>query len=235
MGQKLSISFTGNVEYMKKLKTKPPSEGFLLAWDPVKQKEAWARAAGHGPQRRHLGHCGGLVFSGNSANDVRGVSRRYRREAVAHGYAGRDDGWSVTYEVAGEQYVAVVAGFRQAGSDSYYAPNYSRLLVYKLGGAASLPAALPFTPPVLNPPAAFGTPRAAQAWRRGLRPDVQHLPMVRMACRAACSRTCATAARSRASRLFRSIVIDGVLSKNGMVSFRSAGFAGRCGSGCAPM
>ena len=37
----------------------------------------------------------------------------------------------VSYEVDGEQYVAVVAGFRQTGN--YYAPNYSRLLVLQAG------------------------------------------------------------------------------------------------------
>ena len=56
MGQKLSISFAGNQAFMAKLKTQPVSEGFLLAWDPVKQKEAWRVPLGSGAQRRHAGH-----------------------------------------------------------------------------------------------------------------------------------------------------------------------------------
>ncbi len=43
-----------------------------------------------------------------------------------------------------------------------------------------------------------------------------------MACRAACSRTCATARRWPASRHSAAIVIDGALTKNGMVSFKAA-------------
>jgi alcohol dehydrogenase (cytochrome c)/quinohemoprotein ethanol dehydrogenase len=37
------------------------------------------------------------------------------------------------------------------GAD-YYAPNYSRMLVFGLNGKAQLPATTPYTPPALNPP-----------------------------------------------------------------------------------
>jgi mono/diheme cytochrome c family protein len=121
-----------------------------------------------------------------------------------------------TYEVDGEQYVAVVAGFRQTGS--YYAPNYSRVLVYKLGGQAKLPDPAPFTPPALNPPAAFGTPQTiahgqeiygrfcstchgTDGLSRGMFPDLRY----------------AGAIQSEAA--FKAIVIDGALTPNGMVSF----------------
>src|SRR5690606_17548809 len=66
-------------------------------------------------------------------------------------------GGSASYEIDGEQYVAVVAG-QGSGRGGYWAPNYARLLVYKLGGAAVLPEPVTFNPPVLNPPANFGTP-----------------------------------------------------------------------------
>ncbi len=47
---------------------------------------------------------------------------------------------AATYMLDGEQYVSVVTGVRPNGG--YYAPNYSRLLVFKLGGTGSLPALL---------------------------------------------------------------------------------------------
>ncbi len=126
----------------------------------------------------------------------------------------------VTYEVDGEQYVAVQAGFRQTGS--YYAPNNSRLLVYKLGAAGTLPAEVPFPDPVLNPPAAFGTPamiahgeevygrfcstcHGSDGLSRGMFPDLRY------------------SAALAAAEAFHAIVIDGALSQKGMVSFKPAG------------
>jgi quinohemoprotein ethanol dehydrogenase len=219
MGQKLSISFAGNQEMMRKLKTPPVSEGFLLAWDPVQQKEAWRVPLGTGRSGGTLATAGGLVFAGNSGNEF----AAYRADTGAKLWqTGTQSGamaGPVTYEVDGEQYVAVVAGFRQTGS--YYAPNYSRLLVYKLGGTASLPAEVPFPDPVLNPPAAFGEPatiaHGEEVYGRfcstchgsdgragGMFPDLRY------------SGALASAAA------FNAIVMEGALAKNGMVSFAKA-------------
>src|SRR5690606_37446806 len=41
MGQKLGISFAGNAEVTAQLENPPVRKGFLLAWDPLKQEEAW--------------------------------------------------------------------------------------------------------------------------------------------------------------------------------------------------
>ncbi len=219
MGQKLSISFAGNQQYMSKLKAQPVSDGFLLAWDPVKQKEAWRAPLGQGRSGGTLATAGGLVFAGNSGNEFAAYradtgEKLWRADTQTGTMAG-----PVSYEIDGEQYVAVVAGFRQTGN--YYAPNYSRILVYKLGGTATLPEAVPFPAPVLNPPAAFGT--AAQLTQgeqvygrfcstchgsdglsRGMFPDLRYSGALASA------------------EAFRTIVIEGALSKNGMVSFRSA-------------
>src|SRR5690606_11546026 len=61
----------------------------------------------------------------------------------------------VTYMLDGEQYVAVVGGFKN--TRSYYESNGSRLFVFKLGGNAQLPPEQEFTMPPLNPPENFGT------------------------------------------------------------------------------
>ncbi|HTY48905.1 MAG TPA: c-type cytochrome, partial [Steroidobacteraceae bacterium] len=57
----------------------------------------------------------------------------------------------ISYQVDGRQYVAVSVG--GAASD-YYAPNYSRMLVFALGGTATLPPPQPYTPRALLPPPA---------------------------------------------------------------------------------
>jgi len=219
MGQKLSISFAGNQAFMRKLKTPPVSEGFLLAWDPVNRKEVWRAPLGDGRSGGALATAGGLVFAGNSANQF----AAYRADNgmklwSADTQTGTMAG-PVSYELAGEQYVAVVAGFRQTGD--YYAPNYSRVLVYKLGAAGKLPDPVPFPDPVLNPPAAFGgqevvshgeqlygrfcsTCHGADGLSRGMFPDLRYSPAL------------ATQAA------FAQVVIDGVRSQNGMVSFSRA-------------
>ena len=219
MGQKLSISFAGNQEYMRKLKKPPVSEGFLLAWDPVQKKEVWRASLGSGRSGGALSTAGGLVFAGNSENQFVAYradngAKLWSTDTQTGTMAG-----PISYALDGEQYVAVVAGFRQTGN--YYAPNHSRLLVYKMGGNATLPAAAPFPEPVLDPPAAFGnaetlqhgeqvygrfcsTCHGADGLSRGMFPDLRYSPAL------------------ATDVAFKQVVLDGVRTQNGMVSFAKA-------------
>jgi mono/diheme cytochrome c family protein len=221
MGQKLSISFAGNVEFMKKLKQQPVSEGFLLAWDPVKQQEAWRVPLGADRSGGTLATAGNLVFAGNSRNEFAAYRASSGEKLWGFDTQVGTMAGPVMYELDGEQYVAVVAGFRGGGGGSYYDPNYSRLLVFRQGATAKLPAPAPHVEPVLNPPPSFGTAaqlkqgvqlygalcstcHGSDGLSRGLFPDLRY----------------SGALASDAA--FRNIVIDGALAKNGMVSFRSA-------------
>jgi quinohemoprotein ethanol dehydrogenase len=140
--------------------TPEPKKGYLLAWDPVKQKEAW-RADHRGPWN------GGAVATGGNLvaqGDAAGYFNVYRADTG-------EKLWSmfaqsaimagpVTYEVDGEQYIAVLSGWGSAFSlqagrvaaSSGNLRNVSRVLVFKLGGTATLP---PLEPRqlVINPPA----------------------------------------------------------------------------------
>ena len=61
---------------------RPNVKGYLIAWDPVKQKEVW-RANYLGPWNGGmLTTAGNLVVQGNAAGDFSCLSRRYRRKAV---------------------------------------------------------------------------------------------------------------------------------------------------------
>src|SRR5258708_5341765 len=125
------------------------NEGFLLAWDPVRQREAW-RVTYRGPWN------GGVVTTaGNivAQGDASGNFNVYRA----------DNGgklWSMfaqsgiiaapsTFEVGGEQYIAVLSGWGgsyalsggRAAAMSGNLRNVSRLLVFKLGGRPPLPPA----------------------------------------------------------------------------------------------
>ncbi len=219
MGQKLSISFAKSAAMLKQADAPKFNEGYLLAWDPVNKKEAWRAKKEGARSGGTLATAGDLVFAGNSANEFAAYradtgERLWGADTQTGALAG-----PVTYEVDGEQYVAVVAGFRQTGS--YWAPNYSRLLVYKLGGKAQLPAPVDFPAPLLNPPAAFGTPEViahgeetygrfcstchgSDGLSRGMFPDLRYAGAI------------------NTPEAFKTIVLDGALSKNGMVSFAKA-------------
>jgi mono/diheme cytochrome c family protein len=221
MGQKLSISMVkGFAMYDQPGAPKRVNSGALLAWDPVNQKEAWKVPFEGGRGGGTMATAGGLVFQGNSKNQEFAAYRADNGEKL----------WSmpvqtgivagaVTYEVEGEQYVAVAAGARTGGN--YYAPNYSRVLAFKLGGMASLPPVVDPPPQVLNPPPAFGTKEmlahGAETYNRfcgtchgtdgqsrGMFPDLRY------------------SAALNSADVFNSIVVDGALSANGMVSFMTA-------------
>jgi quinohemoprotein ethanol dehydrogenase len=91
--------------------TKPVNKGYLLAWDPVNQKEVW-RANYLGPWNGGvLTTAGNLVVQGNAVGEL----GAYRADT------GQKLWWTstqspviaapVSYAVDGEQYIAVLAGW----------------------------------------------------------------------------------------------------------------------------
>ena len=127
--------------------------GRLKAWDPVSRKVVWETPAftNNRPSGGALATAGGLVFQGNGAGeelrayDAKNGAQLWSYKAQTAVYAG-----PITYELDGEQYIAQsVGGVAQGG---YFAPGYARMLVFKLGGTATLPPNQPYTPPPLNPP-----------------------------------------------------------------------------------
>src|SRR6266446_3211338 len=140
----------------------PGVKGRLLAWDPVHQKEAW-RVEYLGPWNGGvLTTAGKLVAQGDAAgnfNVYRADSgeKLWSMSAQSAVMAG-----PMTYEVNGEQYIAVMSGWGggyplMQGTDSAKSGNLrsvSRVLVFKVGGTATLPALAPQQQLVFNPPPA---------------------------------------------------------------------------------
>jgi alcohol dehydrogenase (cytochrome c)/quinohemoprotein ethanol dehydrogenase len=135
----------------------------------------------------------------------------------------------MTYSINGEQYVAVLAGWGGAydlasgvvADKSGPVRNISRLLVFKLGGAAKLPPVPAMAKQVLDPPPFTGTPQQVAhggdlyarycsvchgdaAVAGGLVPDLRHSGAIGDA------------------ETIKAVVIGGALQHNGMVSFASA-------------
>src|SRR5690606_33624905 len=115
----------------EKLKSDAPRQAtaFLVAWDPVAQREVWRSEARGNVGSGVLSTAGGLVFQGSPNGEFSAYrdsdgKKLWSTDARTGVVAG-----AISYAVDGEQYIAQLAGY---GSRDYYTGNHSRLLVFKL-------------------------------------------------------------------------------------------------------
>jgi len=126
----------------------------LLAWDPVQQQAAWRVDTPGVTNGGVIATQGGLVFQGQS--DGRFVAHDARSGAAlwSHDMGVGTQAPPITYEVAGKQYVTVLAGW--AGGQMLLGSlsaqhgwvgrdHPRRVLTFALDGTAKLPAAKPAT------------------------------------------------------------------------------------------
>jgi quinohemoprotein ethanol dehydrogenase len=191
--------------------------GYLQAMDPKTGKKVWSGPQNQGPTGGAVATAGGLVFQGG------GTSNEFRAFDATSGkvlWTGKTQtavlAAPISYELDGKQYIAVSVG---GAAGDYYAPNYSRMLVYSVGGMAKLPAPAPYTPRALLPPpataAAADVQKGEQLYARNCAachgdrgqtrganfPDLTRTPLL------------------WSQDGFDSIVLKGLLSEKGMVSF----------------
>jgi PQQ-dependent dehydrogenase (methanol/ethanol family) len=147
------------------------SKGFLIAWDPVRQREAWRVEHSGAWNGGTLTTAGGLVFQGTVdgrfvAFDAASGRQLWEFDNQIATLAG-----PMTYRVNGEQYVAVLAGY---GSVFYLyagallsapgAPVNGRVYVFKRDGSAPKPVISRARTPLPQPPA---VPASAATIARG--------------------------------------------------------------------
>jgi len=207
--------------------------GALVAWNPAARKEAW-RVPYEGPWNGGtLATAGNLVFQGNAKEEFAAFSADKGEKLWSFATQTGVIAAPMTYAVDGEQYVAVLAGWGGVwdvapgvlSAKSGRPRNISRLLVFKLGATGELPPAPALRDMVLDPPAFTGTAEqlahGAALYGRfcsvchgdaavagAINPDLRHSGAIGDA------------------NAIRMIVVDGALSHNGMVSFKSAVNAG---------
>ncbi len=222
VGYNLGIDFAAQFTFFQ---THPDAKrgftGYLQAIDLATGKQLWKSEMNEVGSGGALATAGGLVFQGGGpakefrAFDSKTGEKLWRIETQTSSQAA-----PITYEVDGTQYVAVSVG--GAAEGGYFAPNYSRLLVFKLGGTVTLPPPKDYTPPPLNPPANFGT---AEVVKTGLEdygkycaachgdrgqtrganfPDLTRTPLL------------------HSQEGFDDVVLKGVRSEKGMASFANA-------------
>jgi len=200
-------------------------KGWLSAWDPVRQKEVWRADLGGPWNGGTLATAGGLVFQGAADHSFSAFDAKTGVKLWSFAADAGIIGAPITYKVAGVQYVAVVSGTGGAlplALPAFKTPGLipnGRVLVFKMNGQATLPAATPAAPSAVVAVEADRTPghieqgrllfadncgscHGMSAWSSGIIPDLR---------------------RSGAlgdPAAWRSILIDGALEKQGMISFK---------------
>jgi quinohemoprotein ethanol dehydrogenase len=120
------------------------SAGYLLAWDPVKQQERWKVRQDIVWNGGVLTTAGNLVIQGTGSRAFSVYNAETGEKIWSFAAQNGIIAPPVTYEVDGEQYITVLAGWGGAyGLMSGFKPpagaHYSRILTFKLGGSDSLP------------------------------------------------------------------------------------------------
>jgi quinohemoprotein ethanol dehydrogenase len=129
--------------------------GYLRAWDPIAQKEAWSVEHPGAWNGGILSTAGGLVFQGNAVGFFNAYDARTGKPLWSIPTQTGVIAAPMTYTVNGEQYIAVVAGWGGAfpitagdgNAKGTLSANRSRVLAFKIGGTATLPEP-PATAPV---------------------------------------------------------------------------------------
>jgi quinohemoprotein ethanol dehydrogenase len=200
-------------------------KGRLLAWDPVKQEAAWAFEH-KGPWNGGvLSTAGGLVFQGTADAHFAAYDATNGKQLwTFFGQTGIVAA-PVSYEIDGEQYVAVASGWGGAYALAYggVVPTGSeagvgRVLAFKLGANEILPVVSAIPASVAKPPAETAAPETVakgfEAYMRycatchgdravssGLLPDLRRSPLL------------------QAIEAWDAVVREGALSDRGMGSF----------------
>jgi quinohemoprotein ethanol dehydrogenase len=201
--------------------------GSLVAWDPVANKARWTVKYPTAWNGGTMSTAGNLVFQGTSLGEFRAYAADSGKQLFAYPVGTGVMAGAATYMVGDQQYVAVLAGRGGALPLSIgYAigaardvPNTPRLLVFRLGGTVKLPPApagspapLPALPTetataaqVSEGKALFGrfcqVCHGASAGGGGVLPNLQRSAVLADA------------------ETWKSILIDGALKDQGMVSF----------------
>jgi quinohemoprotein ethanol dehydrogenase len=200
------------------------SKGWLSAWNPATQREVWRGPVEQKGSGGVLVTAGNLVFQGTIGTTFAAYRADTGEKVWEMPVQQVPIAAPIAYEVGGEQYIAVNAGWG-GGLAHVERSQYSqlflskpRLLVFKLGGTAQLPP-LPRSsmqvPELSPPPALTGTPAQVALGERlyGENCALCHGPAARGGVKDLRHMMPATHAA------FLDIVLEGSRAANGMASF----------------
>jgi quinohemoprotein ethanol dehydrogenase len=201
----------------------PLDRGYLKAWDPVAHKTRWEIEHPAFWNGGLLTTAGNLLFQGTGDGRLVAYAADTGKTLWAVPTSVGIVAPPVTYQVDGEQYIAVMAGYGGSGALSGGDPrtmasgkyvNDGHVLAFKLGGKAAMPAIAQRDLAIPAPPVIAGTPaelengkykymstcmvcHGALAVSGGVVPDLRRLPAEKHA-------------------IFKEIVYDGIIHGAGM-------------------
>jgi quinohemoprotein ethanol dehydrogenase len=202
--------------------TKAMLKGMLIAWDPIKQAPRWTVQHPYFWNAGVLSTAGGLVFQGAAEGKFSAYAAKDGKLLWSYDVGNGVVAAPSTYEIDGEQYVAVMVGYGGAAplAASWTLPDRprlpGRLLVFKLGGKDTAPAYPKPVPVKIDLTGASSTGNVAEGNAlflsncsvcHGPGASGTYLPNLR------------TSPMIVTSDNFKSVVLDGVRKNNGMVSF----------------
>ncbi len=205
--------------------TRAAFTGALVAFDPVAGKARWTVPYSSPTNGGTLATAGNLVFQGTALGEFRAYSADNGKQLWSFPTQSGVLAAPMSYAIGGEQYVAVMVGWGGVWDVSAgklgggITPNISRLMVFKLGGKASLPPIPTSADRVLDPPPVSGTVEQIALGNRlyanscsvchgnaavagSINPDLRH------------------SAALGNPKLWQEIVHDGLLKQNGMVAWK---------------
>jgi PQQ-dependent dehydrogenase (methanol/ethanol family) len=221
----VGVDFTANALPTDKTKLAALTsmiKGALIAWDPIQQKPVWTVEHPYFWNAGVLATAGGLVFQGDAEGQLAAYDAKTGKKVWAYKTGNGVIAAPMSFELDGEQYIAVMVGTGGGGQISAPASMPTRprlpgrLLVFKLGGTVQAPA-FDIPPPLpidLTHVSSQGDvqhgfvlfhencqvchgPNASGSWL----PDLKRTPMLQTA------------------DDWRSIVIQGAKAPHGMASF----------------
>lgn len=144
-------AFGGGAQFETLVVDGDDGKGALVAWDPVAQKIRWKVAYPSMWNGGVLATAGGLVFQGDADGIFHGYDASTGAEAWHFDAKLGIIAAPITYTVRGVQFVSILVGYGgAAGLNSKfvnrgwkYGQQPRRLLTFKLGGKARLPATAP--------------------------------------------------------------------------------------------
>lgn len=199
--------------------------GALVAFDPVAGQARWSVPYTNATNGGTLATAGNLVFQGTATGEFHAYTADKGAKLWSFATQSGVLAAPMTYAIDGEQYVALLVGWGGVMDVSggklvgEMTPNISRLMVFKLGGAAKLPPLAPSAKRVLDPPPPSGSSmqlivgekaytnscsvcHGGAAVAGALNPDLRHSAVLGNA------------------EAWKSIVYDGALAANGMVAWK---------------
>lgn len=203
--------------------TPPPGTNRLLAWDPVRQREAWSVPLEGRKNGGILSTAGNLVFQGNVTGEV--IAYAADTGARLWSFDGQTGilGQPITYRAGGRQFVTIITGWRMGapsgpGLDWDYRVQRRRVLTFALDATGALP-------PLDRTPAPFVDDAAFRVDARRAAVGASVFGLRCYLCHGVAGVSGGTAPDLRRSQIpldlnsLSAVLHDGVLVQNGMPQF----------------